>query len=191
MDLSGGGSTQIASLYDLIGSTVRAQVDGRPQDLKSPWQGDGASLAGVLPVMFDVLTTTSAERIEGRVNAAQASRQTLLLVPGMTETLADAIVAARASTTGTAAAGDPVRATSGWLLVDGLADLATMRTLAPYLGGRGGVCRAQVVGHFDAGGPVARIEATIDATVRPPRVTAVRDLSGLGRGYSRSQLAGP
>ena len=36
----------------------------------------------------------------------------------------------------------------------------------------------------DGGGPVARIEAVIDATQNPPQPLFYRDLTDLGRGYS-------
>ena len=80
------------------------------------------------------------------------------------------------------------RTTTGWLLIDGLADLTTMRLLDRYLTVRGSVYRVNAVGHFDRGGPVARIEAVIDSTITPPRAVFQRDLSHLGPGYRIDQL---
>ena len=53
---------------------------------------------------------------------------------------------------------------------------------------RGDVFRAQVVGHFDEGGPVCRLEVILDATVQPPKLLQIRDLTDLGRGFSHAQL---
>jgi hypothetical protein len=75
------------------------------------------------------------------------------------------------------------RATTGWLLIEGLVDLPTLRKLDPYLTARGDVYRAQILGHFDVGGPVSRIEAVIDATAIPPKVISRRDMSGLGPAF--------
>ena len=63
-----------------------------------------------------------------------------------------------------------------------------MMNLDPYITSHGDVYRVQVLGFFDGGGPVSRIEAMIDSTQLPPRIIAQRDLNELGRGYSRTQL---
>ena len=67
-------------------------------------------------------------------------------------------------------------------------DKAGMISLDPYITAHGDVYRVQVLGFFDGGGPVARLEAIIDSTQLPTRVISQRDLNELGRGYSRSQL---
>ena len=74
------------------------------------------------------------------------------------------------------------------LMPEGLVELETMRLLDPFLTSRGAVFRMQIVGHYDAGGPFTRIEAVIDATGQLPRVTFVRDLTELGKGYSYQLL---
>ena len=58
-----------------------------------------------------------------------------------------------------------------------------MRQLDRYITGRGDVYRIQSVGYFDAGGPVTRLEAVIDATRQPPQIVQLSDLTDLGRGY--------
>ncbi len=56
------------------------------------------------------------------------------------------------------------RTTTGWLLIDGMTDLLTLRQLDRYLTTRGDVYRVNSVGHFDRGGPIARVEAvTVDS----------------------------
>ena len=55
---------------------------------------------------------------------------------------------------------------------------------------KGAVYRVQVLGHSDQLGPVVRVEAIVDATSFPPRVTGRRDLSELGPGYDLQTLLG-
>ena len=74
-------------------------------------------------------------------------------------------------------------------MFEGLVDLERMRALDRYITVRGDVYRAQILGYYDAGGPMTRIEAVIDASQLPPRVLSVRDLTELGRGFSPEQLS--
>ena len=110
----------------------------------------------------------------------------LLGLPDMTPELAQKIVGAQLRGSG----GEPLpdvdnkRSNTSWLFSEGIVDLPTLRTLDQYLTGRGDVFRLQVMGHFDGGGPVARIEAVIDATQNPPQAIFFRDLTDLGRGYA-------
>jgi hypothetical protein len=66
-----------------------------------------------------------------------------------------------------------------------------MAQLDPYLTSHGAVYRAQSIGYFDEGGPFVRLEAVIDGSIDPPRILNFRDLSDLGRGFSRQQLGVP
>ena len=190
MDLSGGATVKVRSLYDLIEVEVEAEVDGVVQTLQSPWTLD--DLASYLPEMIDLLTTTSEEYIIGRININEARPEVLYGIPGMTEELATSIVGSQMI----GANGEPLEdaiashATTGWLLMEDLVDLEQMRELDEWLTTRGDVHRAQVVGFFDEGGPFTRIEAVVDATQTPPAVVLMRDLSALGRGYLQSDLAG-
>ena len=42
----------------------------------------------------------------------------------------------------------------------------------------------QALGHFDSGGPTARIEAVIDTNAGRPRIIYWRDLTELGKGFN-------
>jgi len=64
-------------------------------------------------------------------------------------------------------------------------DLPTLRKIAPFLTARGDVYTTQIMGYFDAGPPLVRMEAVIDATQKPAKVIKVRDLTPLGIGYPR------
>lgn len=189
LDLSGGGSQQIESLFDLVGVSVEAEVDGMDKTLQSPWTDDASSLTADLPELLDKLTTNGEEFIEGRINIGQAPREVLLAIPDIDEQLVESIVAAQQSGASTAYGAGGTRTTSGWLLIEGLIDLEQMRSLDRYVTGRGDVFRVQAVGYFGEGGPTVRLEAVIDATQLPPQILSVRDLSELGRGYSLQQIS--
>jgi hypothetical protein len=182
-------------VYELIGITVTANEEGEEGDetytYESPWSGEPGTMASYLPDLIDTLSVSDGPYIDGRINVNQARREVLLGVPGMTEELVEEIMAARAVDSKT---GEPPedlqeqRATTGWLVTEGLVELETMRILDPFLTSRGAVFRMQVIGHFDAGGPFTRIEAVIDATGELPKVIFVRDLTELGKGYSYQLL---
>ena len=195
LNLARGDRRAIRSVYELIGITVTANEEGEEGDetytYESPWSGEPGTMASYLPDLIDTLSVSDGPYIDGRINVNQARREVLLGVPGMTEELVEEIMAARAVDSKT---GEPPedlqeqRATSGWLVTEGLVELETMRILDPFLTSRGAVFRMQVIGHFDAGGPFTRIEAVIDATGELPKVIFVRDLTELGKGYSYQLL---
>ena len=188
LDLSGGASYQFKSIYDLVGSQVDVEVDGKMTTLDSPWTE--ATLQDDLPVIMDAFSLSDDETILGRININEARYEVLIGLPGMDPTLADYIISQQMVD----ASGQPLsdqialRGTTGWLVMNGQVDLPTMRELDQFITARGDVFRAQVIGHFDAGGPICRLEAVIDATQQPPKVLELRDLTDLGRGFSHSQL---
>ncbi len=187
LDLSAGSSTEIRSLYDLIDAEVDVEIDGTMTTLASPWLSDPGELQATLPLLLDSLTVSSESVIRGRININQARPEVMRGIPNMPLDLPDAIVAARARTSGSSTTLDQY-STTGWLLIQGLVDLQTMRSLDGFLTTRGDVFRMQVVGHADRGGPVTRIEAVVDATQDIPRVIFQRTLSELGPGYRANQL---
>lgn len=190
LDLSRGGRYRINSLYELIDAQVEVEQNGTRTVLDSPWSSDPGSMQEYLPQLMDVLTTVNGEFLPGRINVNQARREVLLGLPEMTEALADAIVAAQPVDSTGMPLTDVIaqRTTTGWLVAEGLVTLEQMQRLDRFLTARGDVYRVQSVGYFDAGGPVSRIEAVIDATQTPPRVVFFRELTDLGRGYSPEQL---
>lgn len=190
MDLTQGPSVEIASLYELVDAEVEAELTSGTTTLTSPWSSDASSLEEAFTLLLDTVTTYSGDSIDGRININQARREVLLGIPEMDPNLVTAITASRQSTGEALDGGGGLRQTSAWLLADGLADVTMMRRLDPYITGRGDVYRIQVIGHSDRAGPVARIDAIIDATSFPPRVTGRRDLSKLGPGYDVLTLLG-
>jgi len=193
MDLSQGAARQVQSLYELFGAQATATVNKSQQTLQSPWSANGADMLGYLPRVLDTLTTSNDPVIDGRININQARRETLLTIPGVTESLAASILAARQGTGGTPLADTTgARATAGWLVIENLIDLPTMQQLDRYVTARGGIYRVQSVGYFDEAGPFTRLEAVIDTTQskKPPVVISLTDLTELGRGYPPAALMG-
>lgn len=173
LDLSRKPAYFVTSLLDLIGSSVRIDVDGRETILKSSWSEDPAAVDRVLREISDRLTITHAMTITGRINVNEATRPVLLSVPGMLEPLADAILASQRK-----GAGNPEvtrrHQTLAWLLDERLIDLRQLRQLAPYLTTGGDVFRATAIGHLDGTQLATRIDFVIDASRRPARLLEMR-----------------
>lgn len=193
MDLSQGAKRQVSSIYELIGASVTINVLQSQQSLQSPWSSSGSDMASYLPLLLDTLTTNTNTMIDGRININQARYETLLTIPGVTESLASSIMAARQGVGGDAYVDTTgARATAGWLVIENLVDLPTMQQIDRYVTARGGIYRVQSIGYFDEAGPFTRLEAVIDTTQskKPPLVISLTDLTELGRGYPTSLLMG-
>ncbi len=189
-----GTYNSIKSIYQLVGASTRGNINGKNVTLTSPWANTASSMAQNLPDILDKLTLVDDAFIQGRINVNQAPYEVLMGIPNMTEDLARQIVAAQSLGVSSAASGSAQssRATTAWLVVEGLVSTATtMAQLDPYITAHGAVYRAQSIGYFDEGGPFVRLEAVIDGSVDPPRILNLRDLSDLGRGFSRQQLGIP
>ncbi len=191
MDLSKGASQKITSLYDLIGTQVDVEIDGSPTTLDSPWTDAAADMQQYLPELMDVFALSDEPTIPGRLNINEARYESLIGLPGMTANLANTIVTSQPIDSTGMPSADLVarRATTGWLVMDGLVSLSEMRALDQYMTARGDVFRAQSVGHFDAGGPHVRLEAVINASTMPPEIRRIVDLTDLGRAYTQSELS--
>ncbi len=194
MDLSNPPQASFRSIYDLIDAQVAVTVNGADQTLNSPWTStDPAGLMEQMLVLEEKLTWLNDEFIDGRINVNIAPREVLLAIPDMTEAIADAILGARPAAgedSAQAAQVMSMRRSPVWLLTEGLVDVPTFKRLGPWLTTTGDVYSFQVLGHFDQGGPTTRLEAMVDGTKKPPRVTFQRDLTGLGRGFSPDLLDG-
>ncbi|MGQ0634316.1 MAG: general secretion pathway protein GspK [Planctomycetaceae bacterium] len=190
IDVSQGGSNQVASLYDLIGVETTATIGRDKTTLKSPWENSPSAMQADLPKIMTYLTTTDKENIPGRININQARREVLEGIPSIPPSLIDMILGSQPSASGaTASRSSNGRATSGWLVINGLTDIETLRKLDPYITARGDVFRLQSVGYFDGGGPAARLEAILDGSKAYPEILFLRDLTDLGRGFSTSLLS--
>lgn len=190
IDITAGGSYQIKSIWELFGAAAQVEVEGAKKTINSPWPEDPNQLRSVLPQLLDTLSTTNDEYLDGRININQARREILVGIPGMTEELVEQIVQAQRLDANGQPSPEVIQQhnTTGWLYFEGLVDIETMRALDPYFTARGSVYRVQVLGFFDGGGPVTRLEAMVDGTQNPPRIIYQRELNDLGHGYSRTQL---
>lgn len=192
MDLSPPPVAQFRSLYDLIDAEVKVKINGADTTLTSPFSSASGSLLSQMPLLEEKLTVLNDEFIDGRININLCSREVLMAMPNMNETIADAILVARppVEAGGMSQAMMANRTSPVWLLVESLVDLPTFKRLGPWLTTGGDVYSFQVLGHFDQGGPTTRLEAMIDATKSPPRIVFQRDLTLLGRGFEPSLLDG-
>lgn len=190
IDITSGGQYQIKSIWVLFGSTATVNIGGANQTLKSPWPAEPAQLQPLLPKLLDALSITNDEYLDGRININQARREILLGIPDLDEELVDKIIAAQKLDSNGQPSPDVIQLhnTTGWMYFEGVIDYDQMQTLDPYFTARGDVYRAQILGYFDGGGPVTRLEAMVDGTQKPPRIIFQRDLNDLGHGYSRTQL---
>lgn len=190
MDLTQVAAWSYRSVYDLIDATVDAKIDGGMTTLSSPWTSDPASLMEKMPLLEQAMSCTEESQILGRININEAPFSVLMAIPGMTESIADAIVAARPTVDDGSDSTSVMetRNSPSWLLAEGIVDVATLRKIGPWLTCGGDVYHFQAIGHFDEGGPNTRLEATIDGTQSPPRILFQRDLTSLGRGFHPAVL---
>ncbi|MGD0900701.1 MAG: hypothetical protein ABR915_22950, partial [Thermoguttaceae bacterium] len=189
-DLTKPGSTKLQTVLDLVGLQMGqpAGPQGKPSPPMPPLlAADTAAMGTYLPKFQDKTTTSSNPSIPGRINVNQAPQAVLRCIPGLTEDLVQQIIARRTPDPATA---DPGRTYGTWLLTEGIVTFDAMKKLMPLVTGGGSVYRAQVAGFYEAGQPVVRLEAIIDATKRPARVVSWKDLTRLGGGYSLDVLLG-
>jgi type II secretory pathway component PulK len=192
-DLNKKGKKKITQIIELIGSRIDVKsTDAQGKTVTTVVDSPFVYTPGVagimntyLPILMDNLTTSDKPVIPGRININQAPRLVLAGIPGMTDTILEAILSERNPDPAQA---DPERRYETWLLANGIVTLEEMKAMQPFICGGGNVYRAQVVGYYEKDGPAARIEVVIDATVKPPKVVFWRDLSHLGRGYAVETL---
>ena len=132
----------LASPLDLVGAAVnlgqRGDQAGVPLVVSSPLSDEPARLAEDLPRLMD-LTCVDAQTVAyGRINIDLAPRSTLGRAGG--RRCCCRTDPRRRGDSG----GDPARRHPTWLLAEGIIDLPTMRSLAPYLTCGGDVYRAQI-----------------------------------------------
>ena len=192
IDLTVVPSWQFTSLFELVGGTTNEvkMSSGVNQSFESPWEEDSNTLLNTLPDLEEIFTVTDDAWLEGRININQARNEVLQAIPFIPADAPDSIIAARpaVSIQGSSAVMRN-RRSAAWLVVDKIVDLETLRKMGPWITTGGDVFRVQSIGHYEQGGPSIRLEAMIDATEYPPKVTFMRDLTHLGPGYHPSMLS--
>lgn len=146
------------------------------------------NLAFALPTLMQNATTYAGESIPGRINLMQAPRRILSGVPGMTEEILDRIIELREFELDDPGGADLNRQYETWILLEGLVDLATMRTMLPFVCVGGDVYQAEVTGFYDDGVGISRVEVVVDDTVPIPRILFWRDKTHLGSAFSPAVL---
>ena len=185
---SGGGNT-ISSLYALINAQVTIPgSNGQAGTTYTSPMIDTGSISQYLPMILDKLTTKKSANLPGRINVNTAPIAVLsALAPNGTPLLdvstVQSILATRPANSMTDAP-DPTFQTPAWLITEANVPVATMQSLEQYITASSQVFRVQSMGHFDSGGPTARVEAVIDTNAGRPRIIYYRDLTGLGKGFS-------
>ncbi|MEM1063494.1 MAG: hypothetical protein AAGJ97_14310, partial [Planctomycetota bacterium] len=129
-----GGNANLRSIYELVDARVEITVSrrGPTEVLTSPWSSADLTAADEA---YALLVTSSAESAAGRIDLNFASVETLLGLPGMTESIAAEIVD-----------GAGVWQAPGNLVTAGVVDFETFLRFAPFVTTRGGVFRFQAVG---------------------------------------------
>jgi type II secretory pathway component PulK len=143
---------------------------------------DQAKLTELLPILLDKCTTSKNTELPARLNANTATMAALATLPGLTDTDIQQIQSVRPAP-GAAEWADPTYQTPAWLLTQAKLSAAKLQALEKYLTTQTEVYRMQVVGYFDQGLPMARVEAVIDTNGGKPRIVYWRDLSDLGKGF--------
>jgi hypothetical protein len=177
----------IASLYELVNSSVSIPgptPQSQPTVIPSPLNNPG-TMKQLLPILLDKVTTSRDPELPARVNVNTAPRSVLAALPGLTDADVQSILDHRPAP-GATDASDPIYRTPAWLLTEANFPPDTLRTLEKYVTARSQVYGVQVIGHFDGGGPMARVQAVIDTNNGRPRIVYWRDLTELGRGFDWS-----
>jgi type II secretory pathway component PulK len=175
------------SPYDLIDKTLYfAYPNGRTLKQFSVKSPVSATDAQNLPMLLDKTTNSSAQEFPGKVNVLTAPESVLnafVGVGGLSATDVQTIMQSRPDAT-QGLPSDPSYQSLAWLVLDAKLDPAKVKGLDSYFTSRTSVYRVQSIGYTDNNGPVARVEAVIDATNGSPRIVMWRDLSELGKGYN-------
>ena len=146
------------------------------------------NLGFTMPTAMQNLTTFEGPTIPGRINIMQAPRRILEGIPGFTPEVVDRIVQVREFELDDPDGVDENRKYETWIMVEGIVDIETMKSLMPYICTGGDVYQAEIVGYFGDGAGTSRVEVVLDTTVPIPRILFWRDKSHLQGGYSIDAL---
>jgi hypothetical protein len=189
IDFEKKGQYQLTSLLDLVGVKVQIKTSDNtpPQILESPWSDKPSTFRGDWLQLTDQVGIGTAQRLSGRVNINQASRIVLGTLDGLSEADIDQILSRRDQQLDPATS--PQRHAC-WLLAEGIVKLDAMKQLAARITTQGAIYRGQVVGYFESGKPVARLEVVIDQSNDRQALISWTDLSTRGPGFEIDALGG-
>jgi hypothetical protein len=155
----------------------------KQKPLESPWKE--SNLSQYLDKALTYLTVDPPDKnkgvARGRIDVTAAPFEVLRALPGIKEATAQAMASAAQGRT-------PGDASPAWLLLEGIVTLDEFRKIEQLITTQNRVFRVESVGYFSSPGPVARVEAIIDATASPARVLFRRELTGVGSAYPQEML---
>jgi hypothetical protein len=182
LDFTRKPARTIASLYELIGTSVNVQSkQGGITRYDSPLNDPG-TLRQLLPLLLDRATTSGNFESPARININTAPLRVLAALPGIPRDAIESLIEHR-PVPWAAQSPDPIFQTPAWLITEAKFNPLLMPQLDKYITTRSQSYRVQVLGYFDRGGPTARVEAVIDTNGGRPRIVYRRDLMGLGAGF--------
>lgn len=179
---------------------------------------DPSQQVTLLPMLLDFCTTSQNPDLTPRINVNTASEAVLMtLVKQTAQTTQTTPTTGTGTGTGTAqtgmtpqqgglqvtdvqaivasqpqySSGDGVDATydtTAWLITKAMLAPQTVQSIEPFITARSTVYRFQVLGYFEGGGPVTRLEAVVDTNFGRPRIVYVRNLTELGKVFDMTQI---
>jgi hypothetical protein len=195
----GSGNTRnlkaISSLFGLVTGSVQVTV-GTGRNMKTvTWPSplnDPAQQKTLLPPLLDKCTTSQSTDLPPRINVATASQTVLSSLVsdsptgGLQSTDVPSIVSNQPTFTADNQV-DPIYQTPAWLITNAGLSPDKVQSIERYVTSRSLVYSFQVLGYFESGGPVTRLEAVVDTSFGRPRIVYVRDITELGKGFDLSQ----
>lgn len=127
-----------------------------------------------LPILMDRTTVRSENRTAGLINIITAPPLVLRTLPVLTDDEIATIVELRESLT------EEGRATTAWLVTEGILPLERYERLARYITSRGQQFTIESLGYADHVGTVTRLQVIVDTVGPIPQTLYYRDLSRLG-----------
>jgi type II secretory pathway component PulK len=173
VSINSPGIYRFRSLLDLFGGTVRVLLEGKDRVLKSPWAADAGTIERMLPELQEFFRIGEEPVAVGRVNINSAPLPVLMSVPGISRSLATAILR------GQPQPGEPIPADQSsvsWLLRRGLVSPSELRQMAPFITTRGDVYRGVAVGLIEGERSAAMIQFVLDVTGFQHRLVSFQDL---------------
>jgi hypothetical protein len=155
-----------ASAMEMIDQVVSSpSASGSIRTIPSPWRDTRDGWGDYLERLVDDVTTDPSVFVNGQIDVTQAPLEVLMGVPGMTRSAAERIIEARR---GVAAIGS-TRDSVAWLVLQDVADLATLRQWFPWITVGGDCYSGQAIGFRDSTSPVFRCTFVVDGRRGPIR----------------------
>jgi len=168
----------IESPLDLIGSRVAIPPEEDEEEkgetiIESPLGPDSSALNADLLEILDQVTISKEKKLIGRVNVNLAPAEVLAALPGLSEDTVESIVSAREGEDEVGSRFHPA-----WLLVEGLVELETMRTILPHVTCGGDVFKAEVWGRSgkEKRSPMVHFKTVLDGTSEQCHAIYYREL---------------